>query len=210
MIEFWLKSDTDGIEFLLPVTPSKYDISYSNAIETLNSIVGDINIMTSYKLSIVKLEGFFTVNRYPFANRKTYEIAKNSMDYVELIKMFVAYKRIVRLIIAGDNITRVNLPFFVEEINYSEKDASGDIYYTITLKEYRPVSISRDGKPKQETKKSNGNEKKTHTVVASDTLRKLARSNYGDGDLWTKIYEANKDKIKNPELIYDGQELIIP
>lgn len=33
---------------------------------------------------------------------------------------------------------------------------------------------------------------------------------YGDGKLWRKIYEANKDKIKNPNIIRKGQILIIP
>ena len=33
---------------------------------------------------------------------------------------------------------------------------------------------------------------------------------YGDGNLWRKIYEANKDKIKNPDIIKAGQILIIP
>lgn len=33
---------------------------------------------------------------------------------------------------------------------------------------------------------------------------------YGDGNLWRKIYEANKDKIKNPDIIIKGQILTIP
>ena len=33
---------------------------------------------------------------------------------------------------------------------------------------------------------------------------------YGDGRLWRKIYEANKDKIKDPNIIIKGQILTIP
>ena len=33
---------------------------------------------------------------------------------------------------------------------------------------------------------------------------------YGDGRLWRKIYEANRDKIKNPDIIRKGQRLTIP
>jgi nucleoid-associated protein YgaU len=33
---------------------------------------------------------------------------------------------------------------------------------------------------------------------------------YGSANAWRKIYEANKDKIKNPDLIYPGQVFTIP
>ncbi|WP_297208071.1 hypothetical protein [uncultured Brachyspira sp.] len=33
---------------------------------------------------------------------------------------------------------------------------------------------------------------------------------YGDGNFWRKIYEANKDQIKDPNIITDGQILLIP
>ena len=51
---------------------------------------------------------------------------------------------------------------------------------------------------------------KTYTVVAGDTLSKIAKREYGDADQWTRIYEANKDTIKNPDLIYPGQTFKIP
>ncbi|MEO0183586.1 MAG: LysM peptidoglycan-binding domain-containing protein, partial [candidate division WOR-3 bacterium] len=43
-------------------------------------------------------------------------------------------------------------------------------------------------------------------------LSKIAsmRNVYADGKKWPLIYEANKDKIKNPNLIYPGWILLIP
>ena len=52
--------------------------------------------------------------------------------------------------------------------------------------------------------------KRTHTVVWGDCLWNLARKYYGNGALYTKIYDANTDKIVNPDLIYVGQVLVIP
>ena len=49
-----------------------------------------------------------------------------------------------------------------------------------------------------------------YTVKAGDCLWNIAKKYYGSGSLYTKIYNANKDKIKNPNLIYVGQVLIIP
>ena len=33
---------------------------------------------------------------------------------------------------------------------------------------------------------------------------------YGDADKWHAIYEANRDKIKDPDLIHPGQVLTLP
>jgi len=50
----------------------------------------------------------------------------------------------------------------------------------------------------------------TYTVKSGDSLSKIAKHVYGDADKWHAIYEANKDKIKNPDLIYPGEVLTLP
>ncbi|RPE13808.1 LysM peptidoglycan-binding domain-containing protein [Chitinophaga lutea] len=47
-----------------------------------------------------------------------------------------------------------------------------------------------------------------YEVKAGDSLSKIAK-NY-PGLTWQQIYEANKDQIKNPDLIHPGQKLKIP
>jgi nucleoid-associated protein YgaU len=49
-----------------------------------------------------------------------------------------------------------------------------------------------------------------HVVVAGDTLGALARKYYGKASLYMKIFEANKDILKNPDVIKVGQKLRIP
>jgi len=49
-----------------------------------------------------------------------------------------------------------------------------------------------------------------YTVQKGDSLSKIAKHEYGDANKWRKIFEANKDIIKDPDLIYPGQELKIP
>lgn len=53
-------------------------------------------------------------------------------------------------------------------------------------------------------------EVRSYTVVAGDSLSKIAKREYGDAQKWKQIYEANRDKIKDPDLIYPGQVLNIP
>ena len=50
----------------------------------------------------------------------------------------------------------------------------------------------------------------TYTVKRGDTLWGIAKKYYGDGAQYTRIYEANKDKIKTPNFIYAGQVFAIP
>ena len=50
----------------------------------------------------------------------------------------------------------------------------------------------------------------TYVVVAGDSLSKIAKRHYGDANKWRTIYEANKNIIKDPDLIYPGQDLKIP
>lgn len=50
----------------------------------------------------------------------------------------------------------------------------------------------------------------TYTVVKGDCLWSIAKKYYGSGTQYTKIYNANRDIIKNPSLIYPGQVLKIP
>lgn len=66
------------------------------------------------------------------------------------------------------------------------------------------------GKQTQVTKKKTTTAKKYHTVKKGDTLWAIAKKYYGDGKQYTKIYNANKSKIKNPDLIYVGQKFLIP
>ena len=51
---------------------------------------------------------------------------------------------------------------------------------------------------------------KIYVVVAGDSLSKIAKREYGDAKEWNRIFEANKDVVKDPDKIYPGQELKIP
>ena len=49
-----------------------------------------------------------------------------------------------------------------------------------------------------------------HEVKKGDTLSKIAEQYYGDGSLYMKIFEANRNILKDPNLIKVGQKLKIP
>ena len=51
---------------------------------------------------------------------------------------------------------------------------------------------------------------RTYEVQKGDSLWKIAAHVYGDGNKWKAIFEANRDKIKNPDLIHPGDVLTLP
>jgi nucleoid-associated protein YgaU len=51
---------------------------------------------------------------------------------------------------------------------------------------------------------------RTYTVQKGDSLSKIAKREYGDANEWRRIYDANRELIKDPDLIHPGWTLTIP
>ncbi|MBV8552574.1 MAG: LysM peptidoglycan-binding domain-containing protein [Acidobacteriaceae bacterium] len=51
---------------------------------------------------------------------------------------------------------------------------------------------------------------RTYTVKPGDTLSKIAEQFYGKATDYNRIFEANRDKLSDPNKIQVGQELVIP
>ena len=49
-----------------------------------------------------------------------------------------------------------------------------------------------------------------HSVTSGESLSKIAKHYYKDANSYMKIFEANKDQLKNPDVIQVGQKLKIP
>jgi len=50
----------------------------------------------------------------------------------------------------------------------------------------------------------------TRVVVRGDSLWRISRSTYGRGARYSVIYKANRDQIRDPDLIYPGQIFVLP
>lgn len=53
-------------------------------------------------------------------------------------------------------------------------------------------------------------QKQFYTVKKGDYLSKIAKEVYGNASKYNVIFEANKPMLKDPNLIYPGQVLVIP
>lgn len=90
---------------------------------------------------------------------------------------------------------------------------SGGCSFSMELKEIRIAKSSFSGAGinagTQQIEKG-GEEVRNYTVKTGDCLWNIAKSFYRNGAEFTKILEANKEQIKNSNLIYPGQILTIP
>lgn len=51
---------------------------------------------------------------------------------------------------------------------------------------------------------------RTYTVQPGDSLSKISKQFYGDPNMYMKIFDANKDKLADPDKIKAGMNLLIP
>lgn len=209
-MEFWIQQDNSG-KIQLPVKPSEFTVTVTHKNTVVNIIqLGDINLMGKTGLREITLASFFPAKDYNFSNNSS---RKEPLTYVERLETWRKSGSPIRVIITGV----LNMEATIESFSYGEQDATGDIYYTLYIKEYKKiktkkatVTIATVKPSKRATKAPASSSGKTYTVVRGDCLWNIAKRFYGNGAQYTKIYNANKDKIKNPNLIYPGQVLTIP
>lgn len=86
----------------------------------------------------------------------------------------------------------------MEQTRAKERDAASGLSSNDTKKEYIPKD--RPPAPSHEY----------YEVQKGDSLSKIAKDRYGDAGKWKLIYQANKQSIKNPDMIYPGQVIELP
>ena len=206
-MEFWIKQGEEALQ--LPVKPTEFNVTVAHRNTVVNVIqLGDINLMGKTGLREVSLSSFFPAKDYNFSINSG---RKEPISCVNQLERWRNSGNPVRVIITD----LLNMEATIESFTWGERDATGDIYYTLALKEYKRIKTQ---KPTQtggtettrETKDPESNSGKTYTVKAGDCLWNIAKRFYGNGSQYNKIYLANTDIIKNPNLIYAGQVLTIP
>lgn len=218
-MQIWLKG---GAPLRFPVLPAEYKVQGSRGIETVNiNAVGETDLGGMRGLRTVSFSSFFP--KHYDASYCEFRGIKNPQRYVKQIEQMMN-GGIAKLIITG---TAINFSCRISSFEWGEDDGTGDIRFSITLKEHRKIAISQssvvaesqattqtaseDTSAKDTTKREDTREKpKTYTVKRGDSLSSIARKLTGSAD-WHALYEQNKGIIgSNPNLIRDGTVLVIP
>ncbi len=221
MYEFYLGN------MLLPVTPSKLTTKINNQNKTYNLIDdGEINILKSAGLTEIEFDCLLPNVHYPFAVYKDgFQTADVFLNQIEKLKTDLKPFQfiVVRNKFDGNSLFNTNMKVSLESYTIKE-DAETEgvnINVNIKLKQYREfstktcnITIKKQATLSNTRETTNSPEPKNqnqyYTVVKGDCLWSIAKKFYGDGSKYGMIYNANKDKIKNPNLIYPGQVLLIP
>lgn len=218
-------------KLLLPIAPSQLKTSINGNNKTYVMIdEGEINILKTAKLTDIEFECDIPQVQYPFAVYSSgFQKAAYFLNYFEQLKTSKSpFQFIVsRTLPNGKVLFSTNIKVSMESYTITEANKNGfDLTVKIKLKQYRDYSTKtcqvtiknekatatkKKERPASTTKKSNGSGlPTTYTVKSGDCLWNIAKKYYGNGAKYTKIYNANKDKIKNANLIYPGQVLTIP
>ena len=211
----------------MPITPSKVKVKINNQNDTLTLINGEeINILKEPGLTDVSFDLLLPQVSYPFTNGG----AQSADYYLSLFERLKTSKEPFQFILnrsmpSGRRLFYTNLTVGMEDYQITDDAEEGfDITVTVSLKQYRhygtktvtiqPAPTPAETptatveQPQRET--SQAPQQTTYTVKSGDCLWNIAKKYLGDGSRYNEIYNLNKDKITNPNLIYAGQVLTLP
>lgn len=212
---------------LMPITPSKVKVKINNQNKTLTLINGEeINILKEAKLTDVSFDVVLPQVPYPFTNGG----AQSANYYLSLFERLKQSKTPFQWILNrsrpdGVALFYSNLTVGLEDYQITDDAKEGfDLTVSIKLKQYRAfgtktVQITPSPVPSQPAtatvqepprETTSAPKAANYTVKSGDCLWNIAKKQLGDGSRWKEIYELNKDKIKNPNLIYPNQTLTMP
>ncbi|MPM88019.1 hypothetical protein SDC9_135120 [bioreactor metagenome] len=214
--------DHNGVTYRIPTNPEELKITSAQANEKYEILgLGQVVVPTGMELREYAFEAEFPHS--PRSYGETPGQFEGPYFYLNQFRAWREEKVPVRFIVQSDLSKDINIRVLIEELTITEKAGEeGDKYVEFKLLEYKAfvkksvtVITSSNGTriAKVSTATSTTKNPKagsTYTVQSGDTLWAIAKKVYGDGAKYTDLYAANKDKVKNPNLVYTGQVLTVP
>lgn len=208
-MEFYLMRNNVNLQ--LPVNPTGLQIRGPTDNRFLKvQQLGEITILGDEMLKSFSFESFFPYRYGPYCEHRA---LRKPWDYVHFFDEWK--KGEVRFVVTG---TPINLLCTLEEFNPDLRAGEHeDIYYSMTLKQYRTVTVRKvsstssssiKAQPKAESRPSSKPSAKTYTVLAGDALWKIAKKELKDSSRWPEVAKLNN--IKAPYIIYPRQVLKLP
>lgn len=215
--QMWITGNAEQEKLQIPVLPEKFTVSVGSKNTSVDVTgLGEITIKQARPAYQFSFGSFFPAANFPGIDNV---VLTEPLKCVERINGWIESKKLIHVIITGAGIDEYCT---IEKFKYYEQDRDvGTIYYDLTLKEYREVTVRQvtvEGTTatveKTETRVDNTVPPETYTVKYRDCLWNIAKTYYGDPYQFGKIYEANKAVIDahygGPNMIWPGDVLTIP
>lgn len=210
-MDYYLSFNNNEERLRLPVIPSSFEVNIPHQNTTVNvTNLGEVNLIGKTGLMNMTIESFFPNQDYSFCLYKGYP---KPYEYIKQLLKWKESGRPIRVIVTG---TPINYAMAIESLIYSEVDGTGDVYFTLEVREYKfiktPSSNTLTTKNRtQLTTPTTQREIKSlatyYTVQKGDTLWLIAKKVTGEGSNYRAI--AQKNNIINPDKIHVGQKLVI-
>ncbi|MFA9457434.1 LysM peptidoglycan-binding domain-containing protein [Halalkalibacter sp. AB-rgal2] len=213
MLRFTLLNPQNNQALIFPVSPEDVQVQTESKTVSLSTLnLGTIEISRGRLPKKITWTAFL-----PGRSRKLPGVSSsNPNSIVQQIENWMKVPiraKLLRLIITDTNI---NIPVFIETFDPKYSGGFGDIFYTITLMEWRELDIKDVNLPAPVRPKppatTQSTSQRNYTVKSGDTLWGIARKYTGNGIRWTEMWSMNKSRSrsKNPDLIYPGEVFRIP
>ncbi len=207
---FYFADGSDVLTF--PITPGELTYKQGSKNETVTLISeGEVNIPKPPSLFEIEFEARFPMVKYPYSRE-----VGDFQGYFDKFKELKEKRKHFNFIVIRDSLRNkrsweTNVNVLLEDFEIKENaDEGDDVLITFKLKQYKeygvkkikvegsnanPKTTSTSSQPRSTDNKAS--ESEAYTVKSGDTLWAIAKKYYGDGSLYTKIYDANKNAIEN-------------
>lgn len=179
----------DGTDLQLPVVPATIEVTDPQNNETVNVLnAGEITLIGKRGEKNITLTSMYPGENqhYNFVDIQTGNPYK---DFIDILTKWKNDGERITLLVTGTNI---KWPATIENLTYSETDHTGDVSYTIELKEYRAAG-GRISKKIKTVK---------YTTKSGDNLKRLAYKYLGASKYASVIYKRNKKAIEKAVKAY--------
>lgn len=203
---------------VLPVTPQKLTVNIKGNNKTIALVnESDINFLRAPGLTEISLDAVL-----PMLGTYSFSGEHNRPDYyLNAFEKLMSAKKPFRFIVAraspsGKLLYDTNIKVSLESYTIVEDATKGlDVTVQIKLKQYidyatKVIKTASSATSQNSRETSSAPSAQSYTVKRGDCLWNIAKKYYGNGARYVDIYNANRDKITNPNLIYPGQVLSIP
>ena len=180
-MEIYLREITGGAGFQFPVPPEDFEVSEPHQNQNLNiNSIGEVTLPGKRSVRTISIKTIFPNHDYEWL---VCPRQSNPYWYIEWLKKKKEKGEKVRIIIT---ISGINMPCLIDELNYGENDASGDVNVMMTLKEYRFLTA----------RPARGKAKGVYVTKSGDNLKKIAKLKLGSASKSKALYKKNKKAIE--------------
>ena len=202
----WMKAESDGLEIILPYTPF-FKVNHSIEVESESTMSGEVDLGYKVNLDTIDMEE----SHFPYFKSTPYRVDRVKYEpwyYKKVLEDWLKRGEIVHFTYYSDYKTindyeRMRITSFVPY----EKNGNRNIYYTMSLKEYKKQEISSATMDIDSARIIKEYGSPYYFVGEGDTLQNIAEKLYGDSDKWD--YLMNNNNLKNPLDLTIGQKLKI-